>query len=174
MYSIFDIFKVSIGPSSSHTMGPMIAAKHFRDLLLKNNDINRIQARLYGSLAYTGKAHRSDKGIVLGLEGFTPETITTQEIKKRVSKVKKSGLITISDQKSISFNIEKDIVFDTKNAPKGHSNTLEMIAFNGTKKILRKTYHSVGGGFIRVKGERKRFALPQESPYEFDSCNELL
>ena len=97
MYSIFDIFKVSIGPSSSHTMGPMIAAKHFGDLLLKNNNLDRIQARLYGSLAYTGRAHGSDKGIVLGLEGFTPETITTQEIKKRVSKVKKSGLITISD-----------------------------------------------------------------------------
>jgi len=174
MYSIFDIFKVSIGPSSSHTMGPMIAAKHFRDLLATRNDINKIQAKLYGSLAYTGRAHKSDKGIVLGLEGFTPDTITTQEIKKRVSKVKKSGLITISDQKSISFNIEKDIVFDTKTAPKGHSNTLEMIAFKGTKKILSKTYHSVGGGFIRVKGERKGFALPHESPYEFDSCNELL
>jgi L-serine dehydratase len=174
MYSIFDIFKVSIGPSSSHTMGPMVAAKHFRDLLVERNDINKIQAKLYGSLAYTGRAHGSEKGIVLGLEGFSPETITTQEIKKRVSKVKRTKLIKISNQKSISFDIEKNIVFDTKTPPMGHSNTLEIMGFKGTEKILSRTYHSVGGGFIRVKGERKRFALSQESPYEFDSCNELL
>jgi L-serine dehydratase len=125
-------------------------------------------------LAYTGRAHGSEKGIVLGLEGFSPETITSQEIKKRISKIKRTKLIKISDQKSISFDIEKNIVFDTKTAPKGHSNTLEIIGFKGTEKILSRTYHSIGGGFIRVKGERKRFALPQESPYEFDSCNELL
>ena len=155
-------------------MGPMVAAKHFRDLLLERNDINKIEAKLYGSLAYTGRAHGSEKGIVLGLEGFSPETITTQEIKKRVSKVKRTKLIKISDQKSISFDIEKNIVFDTKTPPRGHSNTLEIMGLKGTEKILSRTYHSVGGGFIRVKGERKRFALSQESPYEFDSCNELL
>ena len=82
MYSIFDIFKVSIGPSSSHTMGPMIAAKHFRDLIvdkLIDTKVKRLEIRLFGSLAYTGRAHRSDKGIVLGLEGFSPESISTKE-----------------------------------------------------------------------------------------------
>ena len=75
MYSIFDIFKVSIGPSSSHTMGPMIAGKHFRDLVTNKKNITRIEVKLYGSLAYTGKAHGSEKGIALGLEGFTAPVI---------------------------------------------------------------------------------------------------
>ena len=81
MYSIFDIFKVSIGPSSSHTMGPMVAAKHFRDLLSDKKEIDRLEAKLYGSLAYTGRAHGSEKGIMLGLEGFSPKSITSKEFK---------------------------------------------------------------------------------------------
>ena len=178
MYSIFDIFKVSIGPSSSHTMGPMIAAKHFRDLLSSksmDSKVARIDARLFGSLAYTGRAHGSDKGIVLGLEGYSPESIKTQEIKSTISKVKRVKSITISDSNKISFMIDEDIIFDTKTLPKGHSNTLEIIAYDkNQEQLLKRTYHSVGGGFIRVKGERKGFALPQESPYEFNSCDELI
>ena len=178
MYSIFDIFKVSIGPSSSHTMGPMIAAKHFRDLLSSrsiDSKVERIDVRLFGSLAYTGRAHGSEKGIVLGLEGYSPESIKTQEIKSTISKVKRVKSITISDSNKIPFTIDGDIVFDTKTLPKGHSNTLEIIAYDKSQnELLKRIYHSVGGGFVRVKGERKRFALPQESPYEFDSCDELI
>ena len=178
MYSIFDIFKVSIGPSSSHTMGPMIAAKHFKDLLFSKSldlKVNRIDAKLFGSLAYTGRAHRSDKGIVLGLEGYSPESIKITEIKSTILKVKRARSISISSSNKIPFIIDENIIFDTKTPPRGHSNTLEIIAYNKNKEeILKRTYHSVGGGFIRVKGERKRFALPQESPYEFDSCDELI
>ena len=99
MYSIFDIFKVSIGPSSSHTMGPMIAAKHFRDLIVSRSidlKVKRIDARLFGSLAYTGKAHGSEKGVMLGLEGYSPESIKTKEIKSTISKVKRTKSISIS------------------------------------------------------------------------------
>ena len=174
MYSIFDIFKVSIGPSSSHTMGPMIASNHFRNLLEKKSYIDNIEARLYGSLAYTGKAHGTYKGIVLGLEGFTPDTIKTEEINKTISKVIKTKTINVSNKIKIPFNLNKNIIYDTKTAPKGHSNTLELVAFNGEKEILKKTYYSIGGGFVKVKGERKRFVLPNKSPYEFDSCDELL
>ena len=178
MYSIFDIFKVSIGPSSSHTMGPMIAAKHFRDLIVSrsiDSKVKRIDARLFGSLAYTGKAHGSEKGVVLGLEGYSPESIKTKEIKSTISKVKRTKSISISESNKIPFIIDENIVFDTKTLPKGHSNTLEILAYDENKEqILKRTYHSVGGGFVRVKGERKRFALPQESPHEFDSCDELI
>ena len=178
MYSIFDIFKVSIGPSSSHTMGPMIAAKHFRDLIVSRSidlKVKRIDARLFGSLAYTGKAHGSEKGVVLGLEGYSPESIKTKEIKSTISKVKRTKSISISQSNKIPFKIDKNIIFDTKTLPKGHSNTLEILAYDENKEqILKRTYHSVGGGFVRVKGERKRFALPQESPHEFDSCDELI
>ena len=174
MYSIFDIFKVSIGPSSSHTMGPMVAAKHFRDLVSQRVDINRVQAKLYGSLAYTGKAHGSEKGIMLGLEGFSPSSVSTKEIKSTITKIKRHKSIKVLVGSRIPFDIDRDITYDTKTAPKGHSNTLEIVAFKDSKKVISRTYHSIGGGFIRVKGERKRFALPKESPYEFDSCDELL
>jgi len=177
MYSIFDIFKVSIGPSSSHTMGPMVAGKHFRDLLFKKNfdlKIDKVDAKLFGSLAFTGKAHGSEKGIVLGLSGFSPQTISTKQIKQTISKVKKTNSINISNENKISFTFENNVHFDTKTPPKGHSNTLKIVAYYKDKEILKKTYYSVGGGFIRVKGERKGFALAQKSPYEFDSCNELI
>ena len=174
MYSIFDIFKVSIGPSSSHTMGPMVAAKHFRDLVSQRVDINRVQAKLYGSLAYTGKAHGSEKGIMLGLEGFSPSSVSTKEIKSTITKIKRHKSIKVLESSRIPFDIDRDITYDTKTAPKGHSNTLEIVAFKDSKKVISRTYHSIGGGFIRVKGERKKFALPKESPYEFDSCDELL
>lgn len=155
MYSIFDIFKVSIGPSSSHTMGPMVAAKHFRDLICSRTDINKVQARLYGSLAYTGKAHGSEKGIMLGLEGFSPSSVSGKEIKSTIAKIKRHKSIKVLDDSRIPFSIDKDVVYDTKTAPKGHSNTLEITAYKDSKKIISRTYQSIGGGFIRVK-EKER------------------
>ena len=155
-------------------MGPMVAAKHFRDLVSQRGDINRVQAKLYGSLAYTGKAHGSDKGIMLGLEGFSPSSVSTKEIKSTITKIKRHKSIKVLEDSRIPFDIDRDITYDTKTAPKGHSNTLEIVAFKDSKKVISRTYQSIGGGFIRVKGERKRFALPKESPYEFDSCDELL
>jgi len=177
MYSIFDIFKASIGPSSSHTMGPMIAGKHFRDLLLEESiqlKVNRINVRLFGSLAFTGKAHGADRGILFGLSGLTPETVTMKDINKVISKEKLTKSIQIAIKNKISFDIDKNIHFDTKTSPKGHSNTLEIIAYNRDKELLKMTYHSIGGGFIRIKGKRKRFLPTEKSPYEFDSCNELI
>tara|TARA_X000001036_G_scaffold209789_1_gene197146 strand:+ start:3272 stop:4552 length:1281 start_codon:yes stop_codon:yes gene_type:complete len=152
----------------------MVAAKHFRDLVSQRGDINRVQAKLYGSLAYTGKAHGSDKGIMLGLEGFSPSSVSTKEIKSTITKIKRHKSIKVLEDSRIPFDIDRDITYDTKTAPKGHSNTLEIVAFKDSKKVISRTYQSIGGGFIRVKGERKRFALPKESPYEFDSCDELL
>ena len=174
MYSIFDIFKVSIGPSSSHTMGPMIAGKHFRDLVANKKNITRIEVKLYGSLAFTGKAHGSEKGIALGLEGFTPESISAKEIQSTISKIKKNKSIGLFDSNRINFNLDKDIIYDTKTSPGSHSNTLEIFAYNNSEKVISKTYQSIGGGFVRIKGERKQFATPKDSPYEFDSCNKLL
>ena len=113
MYSIFDIFKISIGPSSSHTTGPMIAAKHFRDYLIKDSlilNINKIDIELFGSLAFTGKAHGTDKGIILGLSGLDIEKITTMDITKVISNVKKNKSITMHKKKSIPFEIKKKYI----------------------------------------------------------------
>ena len=177
MFSIFDIFKVSIGPSSSHTMGPMIAAKHFRDLLIDkkyDQKIDSINITFLGSLAFTGLAHGSDKGIILGLQGYSPDTIKSDEINKHLSMVTKKNKINFPNSNNIKFKPTKDIIFDMKNEPRGHSNTMIISSFSNGNLITRKTYYSIGGGFIRVKGERKKFAKSIESPYEFNSCNQLI
>ncbi len=159
-------------------MGPMIAAKHFRDILAdKAIDIkvNKIEIRLFGSLAYTGKAHGTDKGIVLGLEGYSPESISTKHIKSTIRRVNKANSINISNTIKIPFKMDKNIIFDTKTPAKGHTNTLEIAGYDKTNGLLlKRVYHSIGGGFNRVKGERKRFALAKESPFEFESCDELM
>ncbi len=177
MFSIFDIFKVSIGPSSSHTMGPMIAAKHFRDLLINKNydgSIDNIKITLFGSLAFTGLAHGSNKGVILGLQGHTPDTIESDKIEASISEVFKNNKIKIFNSEEISFNPLEDIIIDTKTKLKKHSNTMEIFASINNKTIMSRTYYSIGGGFIRVKGEREKFAKSIESPYEFNNCNELI
>ena len=177
MYSIFDIFKVSIGPSSSHTMGPMIAGKHFRDLIIKKSlqsEIDRIDIKLFGSLAFTGKAHGTDKGIILGLSGYCPEKVTSKDIKKTILTVKKTNTIKITLNNSIPFYENKNIKFDTKKIPTKYSNTLEINGYKNKKNIIKKTYYSIGGGFIKIKGERKTFITTNKSPYEYNSCDSLI
>jgi len=177
MYSIFDIFKVSIGPSSSHTMGPMIAGKHFRDFIIKKSlqsEIDCIDIKLFGSLAFTGKAHGTEKGIILGLSGYCPEKVTSKDIKKTILIVKKTNSIKITLNNSIPFYENKNIKFDTKKIPTKYSNTLQIIGYKNKKNIIKKTYYSIGGGFIKIKGERKTFITSNKSPYEYNSCDSLI
>ena len=177
MYSIFDIFKVSIGPSSSHTMGPMIAGKHFRDFIIKKSlqsEIDCIDIKLFGSLAFTGKAHGTEKGIILGLSGYCPEKVTSKDIKKTILIVKKTNSIKITLNNSIPFYENKNIKFDTKKIPTKYSNTLQIIGYKNKKNIIKKTYYSIGGGFIKIKGERKTFITTNKSPYEYNSCDSLI
>ena len=177
MYSIFDIFKVSIGPSSSHTMGPMIAGKHFRDFIIKKSlqsEIDCIDIKLFGSLAFTGKAHGTEKGIILGLSGYCPEKVTSKDIKKTILIVKKTNSIKITLNDSIPFYENKNIKFDTKKIPTKYSNTLQIIGYKNKKNIIKKTYYSIGGGFIKIKGERKTFITTNKSPYEYNSCDSLI
>jgi len=177
MYSIFDIFKVSIGPSSSHTMGPMIAGKHFRDFIIKKSlqsEIDCIDIKLFGSLAFTGKAHGTEKGIILGLSGYCPEKVTSKDIKKTILIVKKTNSIKITLNDSIPFYENKNIKFDTKKIPTKYSNTLQIIGYKNKKNIIKKTYYSIGGGFIKIKGERKTFITSNKSPYEYNSCDSLI
>ena len=147
MFSIFDIFKVSIGPSSSHTMGPMIAAKHFRDLLINKDydkDIDGIRITLFGSLAFTGLAHGSNKGIILGLQGYTPETIDSDKIESSISHVFKKNKIKIFNSGEIYFNPLKDIIIDKNTKLKTHSNTMEISASINNKVVISRTYYSIG------------------------------
>ena len=144
MNSIFEIFKIGIGPSSSHTVGPMKAAKKFRDELLDNKNINNeinIKITLYGSLAFTGKGHGTDTGIILGLSGITPETIDNKLKKITINRVLSKKEILLNNDFSIPFQIDKNILFDIKTKTNEYSNMMSFSAFNKNKNVLNIKYN---------------------------------
>ena len=150
--SIFDIFKIGVGPSSSHTLGPWKAATSFIDNLNVDN-LETIQVQLYGSLSKTGVGHATDIAVLLGLLGFDPELIDTNEIESIVQKAKEDGEIKVKS-KTISFNFQNDIIFENSAHP-FHPNTLKITALNKAEVIKEELYASIGGGFIKTQNEKR-------------------
>ncbi|KGJ88328.1 L-serine ammonia-lyase [Colwellia psychrerythraea] len=152
MHSIFDMFTIGIGPSSSHTVGPMKAAFRFLQALGNvpyQNDINRIEVTLYGSLASTGKGHGTDTAIIFGLLGYIPETIDIESARFQLEKVKKLQSLSLHGFHPIPFKPYRDIIFKSRESLTQHSNGMTLEAFNCNKKsLLKQTYFSIGGGFI--------------------------
>ena len=176
MNSIFEIFKIGIGPSSSHTVGPMKAAKKFRDELLKYKNINNnidIKITLFGSLAFTGRGHGTDMGIILGLSGISPETIENKLKKTVIKKVLSKKNIALNHKHSISFDVKKNIRFDIQTETNNYSNMMSFNAYDKKNNILSRTYYSIGGGFIKQKNERKN-KTTHNFPYNFLSSKDLL
>ena len=178
--SVFDLFKIGIGPSSSHTVGPMRAAYSFVDDLLKQNDLQqtvRVQVKLYGSLAATGVGHATDKAILLGLMGFDPEYIDTQLSTSLLEEVLENKAIQLNQQKNICFDYKHDVLFLDESLPY-HPNAMELIAYSEAKEILyTEIYYSVGGGFIvsqRQLTETQSETSDVKVPYPFHSAAELL
>lgn len=178
MISIFDIFKIGIGPSSSHTVGPMKAAAAFADLLRQENlssQTARIVAETYGSLALTGRGHGTFDAILLGLEGSLPHDIPLADIPARLDRIRNGGILHF-DGRELAFDAVRDMpVLGDKLLPK-HPNGLRFIAYDSDGLTVREqVYYSVGGGFV-VTDE----AFAQEGkqggdvPYPFASCAELL
>ncbi len=179
MVSLFDLFKIGIGPSSSHTTGPMKAAGRFRKALAGNPrsvSVARIRVTLFGSLAWTGKGHATEKAVVLGLSGHAPETVDPDEAEIRFIDIKTSRRLKISGSGEIPFDPEKDIVFDLDRIVPGHSNTLTFAALDGDEEVLaEETWHSIGGGFIvRAGDEADARDGPVEAPYPYRNAAELL
>ena len=175
MYSVFDIFKIGIGPSSSHTVGPMKAAKNFIEYLNSDYNLNsvyRIDVKLYGSLSFTGKGHNIDIGLVLGLSGYTPDNISN-EVLNKVHKIFDNKILDIgSNGYKIKFNLNKNLIFEKKIA--NHSNKMKFIAYNSMNEIIcEKVFISIGGGFIIEEG-REEIKNKHQFPYDFSSCDELL
>ncbi|MFT5253691.1 MAG: L-serine dehydratase [Flavobacteriales bacterium] len=177
--SIFDMLKIGIGPSSSHTLGPWRAAGRWIEELKTQNlfeEVASISVDLYGSLSLTGKGHATDIAVLLGLSGFDPVTFPTEKIGETITRVKSKQLLNFNSEKDIAFNCEKNITFHRKFL-EFHPNgmTFNAILTNGKKQTT--TYYSIGGGFV-VKKERKRAKKKGELfshfPFPIAKATELL
>jgi len=152
MVSIFDIFKIGIGPSSSHTVGPMVAAGRFLTRLDRSrlfDDVARIECRLLGSLAFTGKGHGTDRAVLLGLSGENAAEIDPASIPAIAEAIEKTGELNFGGRRKIGFDLKSDVVFDYDTPSPGHPNAMRLVAFDTDgKELANRLYFSVGGGFV--------------------------
>lgn len=183
MISVFDIYKVGIGPSSSHTVGPMRAAYAFLQAaqaaeLLTQADA--VEVELFGSLGQTGKGHGTGKAVILGLLGKQPETVDTEQVDEMLARVEASEQISLLGQHQVSFPRTGAIIFHRRRTLPRHANAMELRLLAKGETIYRDIYYSIGGGFIvrdQDFEETLEEAIEQSSkpiPYPFDSCAELL
>ncbi|MBW8843787.1 MAG: L-serine ammonia-lyase [Burkholderiales bacterium] len=182
--SVFDLFKIGIGPSSSHTVGPMRAARLFglrlqHDGLL--DKVARVQVILYGSLGATGKGHGSDKAVLLGLAGHEPDSVDVEAIPALLDGIR-AGDLNLVGQHKIAFDESKDLVFKRRETLPFHANGMRCIAFDAEgNEIANRVYYSVGGGFVvsdevAADGSKQKVIAPDTTvlPYPFKSGDELL
>jgi L-serine dehydratase len=180
MISVFDLFKIGIGPSSSHTVGPMRAAAAFVRTLAASGQARagvRVRCTLYGSLAWTGKGHGTDKAVILGLVGQEPATVDPDEADLIVAGVGRTRMLPLGGASTIYFDPETDIAFDLKTKPPGHPNTLVFEAFDRSgASVLREVWFSVGGGFVAREGDRATAtkAGAAQIPFPFKDAAQLL
>ena len=179
MISVFELFSIGIGPSSSHTVGPMRAANDFiQALQYKLTCIRRMTITLYGSLAFTGKGHGTDKAVTMGLMGEQPATINPDSIVDQMKQIQDKRKLTLLKQYSINFSVENDIIFNYQKIFDFHPNGLEFSAYDANETLIKNSlYFSIGGGFI-INNENKHQnvsnGLPLNIPYPFNSAAELM
>ncbi|CDT79271.1 L-serine deaminase I [Vibrio coralliirubri] len=177
MLSIFDIYKIGVGPSSSHTNGPMIAGFHFTQLIAdKIAEVTRVQVDLYGSLSLTGIGHHTDRATILGLLGNKPDTIKITSANQAMRHAVDSGEMDLAGTKHIAFNYETDMLFHKDNLPL-HENGMMITAFDQSGNVIvDETYYSIGGGFIATADELKNGTQTQavEVPFPFKNADEML
>ncbi|HID81325.1 MAG TPA: L-serine ammonia-lyase [Chromatiales bacterium] len=185
--SVLDLFKVGIGPSSSHTMGPMVAANNFLLQVKKyiarnkNNEAMALRCTLKGSLAFTGKGHATDKAITLGLHGYTPASVANEDLDTVNNRLWNCESIVIDDSSSVRFSPKSDIVFDRGKPLKEHSNGMIFDLISDTDDILlSEIYFSIGGGFVSTQAEINQLVAPlkmqssSSCPYAFDTASSML
>jgi L-serine dehydratase len=185
--SVFELFKIGIGPSSSHTMGPMVAADYFL-YEIKNGEwprregdiVDRIQVSLHGSLAFTGKGHATDRAIILGLAGEKPSEINPDDVEAVLAKVSERKEVSPDGYGTYQFDPETDLIFDYDLMLPLHTNGM---TFKGLSKagelLLKKEYYSIGGGFIADEAQLKRLEdstaeRAERVPYPFENAAEML
>ena len=183
MISVFDMFSIGIGPSSSHTVGPMRAANEFIQTLTADGrleKVDRIVTELYGSLGQTGKGHGTGKAVILGLHGETPESIPVESIEPRLAQVEQTQQLPVSANHSIAFPRDGAIVFHRRKTLPLHANGMTLFAYQGEELVHQQTYYSIGGGFIVteeafVKAKQDAVAMEETPvPFPFSSADELI
>ena len=183
--SVFDLFKIGIGPSSSHTVGPMRAARIFA-LRLAHDGLSakaaRVKAELYGSLGATGKGHGSDKAVLLGLAGHEPDSVEVDAIPALLQAIRDGSRLTLAEGPTIAFDERNDLVFHRRETLPFHANGMRFTAFDAQGAVLsERTYYSVGGGFVvsdevAADGTRHKQVAPDTTvlPHPFHTGAELL
>ncbi|MDP8994948.1 MAG: L-serine ammonia-lyase [Pseudomonadota bacterium] len=179
--SVFDLFKIGVGPSSSHTMGPMTAACNFVEALVAEGlfeETDRVGVDLYGSLALTGKGHGTDRAILLGLSGERPDGLDPDEAEKTVQRIRHSGRIRLAGRREIAFDEARDLRFLQRERLPHHSNGMRFTSCRASGEALAsRIYYSVGGGAVVDEAAVARNAPPEgpaDVPYNFRSAAELL
>lgn len=186
--SVFDVFKIGIGPSSSHTMGPMSAANRFLELILSDDwprpagaHVAALQASLHGSLAFTGIGHGTGRAVILGLMGEAPNTVDPDRMDEIIIEVERTGRVTPPGHPAYDFQPKTDLVFDKKQALPGHANGMSFSALDKDwRLLLKRIYYSIGGGFVVTDTElaamraTKDAAGGERVPYPFATARQML
>ena len=186
--SVFDLFKIGIGPSSSHTMGPMVAAERFLREIAEGEwprpagaAVSRLSVSLHGSLAFTGVGHATDRAVILGLQGLTPASVDPDTADEVLHKIRQEKRLSPPGHPGYRFDPETDLVFDRKVTLPGHTNGMAFSAFDADDRLLlRRIYYSVGGGFVvseeevQTLKERESPAVDRSVPYPFANAREML
>lgn len=180
--SVFDIFKIGVGPSSSHTMGPMVAGGRFLEALRGQPfRAHGLRASLHGSLAFTGKGHATDRATILGLAGFLPETMDAEAAEAALQANRDSHVLSPAGLGDLAFDPERDLVFDFDRALPGHANGMILMATDRQGDVIfQETYYSIGGGFVMTeaelaaKGDDTRSDDAPKVPFPFASAAEML
>ncbi|MFD0794550.1 L-serine ammonia-lyase [Mucilaginibacter litoreus] len=175
--SVFDMFKIGIGPSSSHTLGPWRAAQQFVSLLQQKEVMSlvvQVKILLYGSLAKTGKGHGTDIAILLGLSGDDPVTFEVDKIDSKIAGIINSHQLVLGGEKEISFVAEDDLLFLFSESLPFHPNAVTFQAFLSNETAISATYYSIGGGFVIKEGAQGQQRLEVDLPFPIDTAGDLL
>jgi L-serine dehydratase len=180
--SVFDLFKIGIGPSSSHTVGPMRAAARFVTRWLEErgtlDQVVRVRSELYGSLAHTGRGHGTDKAVMLGLEGEWPDRVDPDVIPERLARIRGEKRIRLLGKHEIAFDEKNDLAFNKRQKLPYHSNGMRFTAYGPNEQVLAtRDYYSVGGGFVVNQDEAAEDRIVADTtsvPYPFNSGDHLL
>jgi len=175
--SVFDMFKIGVGPSSSHTLGPWRAAQRFCNMLETSGklfEVTALRILLYGSLAKTGKGHGTDIAIQLGLDGQDPVTFDVDQINRRINDIRNMKELVLNGKHEIGFNPDEDIEFFMNENLPYHPNALSFLVTLKNGENISEIYYSIGGGFVEKEGEKKTAEQSVQLPFPIDTADELL